>query len=135
VANVVKIDGVIAKLRDKAALARKDAGMGVVVGFTAAYALWVHEAPGTLMGGVPRPGGRGFYWDPQGKAGPKFLERPARELRKELAAIVREATKGGRTLLQGLLLAGLRLQRESMLSVPVDFGNLKASAFTRTEKV
>lgn len=44
------------------------------VGFTARYAAWVHEMPGTLKG-QPRRGGKGRYWDPQGKAQPKFLSK------------------------------------------------------------
>lgn len=46
----------------------------VVVGFGTDYALAVHEAPGTLKG-EPRANGRGLYWDPQGQAEPKFLEK------------------------------------------------------------
>ena len=38
-----------------------------------------------------------------------------------------------RTPAQALLAAGLRLQRESQARVPVDSGNLKASAYTRLE--
>lgn len=54
------------------------------VGFTAEYALWVHEMPGKLKGqpradfGTTRAGesfgggsGRGFYWDPD--AEPQFM--------------------------------------------------------------
>jgi hypothetical protein len=36
-------------------------------------------------------------------------------------------------LSRGLRLAGLALQAESQLIVPVEFGNLKASAFTRAQ--
>lgn len=64
------------------------------VGYTAEYALWVHEAPGTLKGqprkdfgmtsnhsdfGPQKPrafgggSGRGRYWDPAGE--PKFLAK------------------------------------------------------------
>jgi len=54
------------------------------VGYTASYALWVHEATGKLAG-LPRGGGKvkkgkrkgqpkhGFFWDPQGQAEPQFL--------------------------------------------------------------
>lgn len=46
------------------------------VGYTAEYALWVHEAPGTLKG-QPRPAEtgkpQGNYWDPRGE--PEFLAR------------------------------------------------------------
>ncbi len=41
-----------------------------VVGYTAEYALAVHEAKGTLKG-QPRESGNGNYWDPSGE--PHFL--------------------------------------------------------------
>lgn len=47
--------------------------------------------------------------------------------------IQREAKLKTHKLTVGLIEAGLRLQRESMKIVPVDYGNLKASAFTRAE--
>jgi hypothetical protein len=134
----------------------------VAVGYSANYALYVHEnmeiwPPGMRLKGLPRGQGfrrkdgvvyvpkrvltsgkvggknRGFYWDPQGKAGPKFLEGPARELHAEIGRIVAEALLTGATMATALLRAGLRLQRESQQRVPVDTGNLKASAFTRLE--
>lgn len=125
----------------------------VIVGYTANYALHVHENIEMKWKGLPRTGHydktfksgkrkgetvlvarRGNYWD--GSRGPgqaKFLEQPARELTTEFDRIVFESMRNGATLLQALYLAGLRLQRESMLLVPVDTGNLKASAFTRKE--
>lgn len=41
-----------------------------IVGYTAEYALAVHEAKGTLKG-QPRDNGHGNYWDPSGE--PHFL--------------------------------------------------------------
>lgn len=57
----------------------------VRVGYTAAYAVYVHEAPMKLQG-QRRKGkqAKGAYWDPQGRASNKFLERPYREKRKEI---------------------------------------------------
>ncbi len=138
------------KLQALVAKAKQEGDPAVAVGFTAAYALYVHEnmeiwPPGMRLKGLPRGGGtvkagkrkgqpkRGFYWDPQGKAGPKFLEGPAREMREVFARIIYEALSKGKTLSQALLLAGLRLQREAQLRVPVDTGSLKSSAFTRLE--
>lgn len=76
---------------------------------------------------------KGLFWGPAGQA--KFLEQPARTLSNDgtFGAIVFKALKAGKTLLQGLMLCGLRLQRESQQLVPVEFGNLRASAFTRIE--
>lgn len=67
----------------------------VDVGYTAFYALYVHEAVGMVLKGQPRTGegAKGRYWDPQGKAQPKFLEEPARRLAPELTRIIRDAAK------------------------------------------
>jgi len=110
--------------------------VNVIVGYTQSYAVYVHEAVGMVLKGQPRTGKKssGKYWDPQGRAQAKFLEEPFRKISKDLVGIVGIAIKGGATFLQGMLLAGLRLQRESQLLVPVDTGLLKASAFTRKEK-
>ena len=121
-AKVEGVSRVIAALRkaDKklqADKARGGQGQSVVVGFTAAYAIYVHEDLAAHHN--------------VGQA--KFLEQPARTLKRELAQIITDAVKKGKTLLQGLLLAGLRLQREAMILTPVDTGNLRASAFTRVE--
>lgn len=65
----------------------------VEVGYTASYALFVHEAVGMVLKGQERIGGKGRYWDPQGQAQPKFLEEPARSNAKELRDIIREHAK------------------------------------------
>lgn len=51
-------------------------------------------------------------------------------VKKALRAAVQQKVQ---RMTQGLTQAGLLLQRESMKIVPVDFGNLKATAFTRCE--
>lgn len=63
----------------------------------------------------------------------KYLEQPARAMKSELGALVVSAMQGGATLHQAIYMAALRLQREGQKIVPVDTGNLKASAFTRKE--
>ncbi len=92
----------------------------VVVGYTQAYALYVHENLEARH--------------PVGQA--KYLEQPARQLNNDgtLGSIVVAGLKRGLTLGKALLLAGLRLQRESQLLCPVDTGALKGSAFTRLEE-
>lgn len=61
---------------------RTSTGARATIGYTAEYAAWVHEAPGTLKG-KPRPkkagsnANRGFFWDPQNRAEPKFLQKAA----------------------------------------------------------
>lgn len=66
---------------------------GVVVGYTAKYAPFVHEAPMKLKG-KKRPGGKGSFWDPKGRGSNKFLERPIREKREEIIEIVKKEAEG-----------------------------------------
>lgn len=133
---MVRIEGV---KEVKAMLRRRkkkygDAHVSVIVGYSQKYALFVHESIHMKLQGEPRKKPhKGQYWDPQGRAQPKFLEQPAREFRGVFVEIVRDAMEGGASLVQALLMAGLRLQRESQLLVPVDTGALKNSAFTRKE--
>lgn len=61
----------------------------VTVGYTAAYALFVHEAVEMKLKGKPRTT-RGRYWDPQGRGQAKFLEEPSRTKRAEMLAIMRK---------------------------------------------
>lgn len=71
------------------------------VGYTAQYAQWVHEMPGTLRGqprgdfGSTRAGdafgggtGKGNYWDP--KAVPHFLEVAFDQIKPYIPAILKE---------------------------------------------
>jgi hypothetical protein len=63
----------------------------VSVGYTAGYALYVHEAVGMVLKGQARSApSKGRYWDPQGRAQAKFLEEPARRLAPDLTRIVQE---------------------------------------------
>lgn len=132
--KVERLEKVIAALRKKAAEAQEAGKASVLVGYTAAYALYVHENLEMKLAGQPRST-KGYYWDPQGQAKPKFLEDPARELSNsgELSRIVKDALAKGATMAQALVMAGLRIQRESMMQCPVDTGALKASAFTKLE--
>jgi hypothetical protein len=59
------------------------------VGYTASYAIYVHENLEMKLRGQPRPSPhRGRYWDPQGRGQSKFLEEPARRLRATLRQII-----------------------------------------------
>jgi hypothetical protein len=60
----------------------------VEVGYTAAYAIYVHEAIAMKLKGQPRKSGLGNYWDPPGRGQAKFLEAPFRSKRDDLRAIV-----------------------------------------------
>ena len=109
-----------------------DGNQIVRVGYTANYALRLHEDLEARGMGRDRPSGLGQYWGPS-FYGPKFLEGPAREFAADIRMIVFEALRKGASFIHALLLGGLRLQRESQLRVPVEHGILKASAFTRAE--
>lgn len=81
----------------------------VRVGYTANYALYIHELVDNSKGlFIPRrehnansrthngrtfrragkPGNRGYYWDPYPRSGPKFLENPAKEMAPEMRKVI-----------------------------------------------
>lgn len=66
----------------------------VQIGYTAAYALYVHEDLEQKLKGKPRPSGLGVYWGPRGE--PKFLERPLNESRKDILTIVARRARNRR---------------------------------------
>lgn len=117
--ELIGLRRLIDKLRSEAARARKDWDVSVAVGYSTNYAIHVHENMAA--------------YHPNGQA--KYLEQPARQLTNNgtLADIVAKAVVAGKTPAQALLLAGLRVQRESQQLVPVDTGALKNSAFTTLE--
>lgn len=115
--KIERLEELKKKLQDMKVAAKIDED--VVVGYTASYAIYVHEN----LEARHKPGKQA-----------KFLEEPARTLQPVMIQIVVRAMKRGVGLLAALLLAGLRLQRASQKIVPVDTGNLKNSAFTRIEK-
>lgn len=58
------------------------------IGYSASYALYVHNARGKLKG-QPRANGNGAYWGPNGE--PKFLDKAVENTRSMVdAAIMRE---------------------------------------------
>lgn len=59
------------------------------VGYSANYAVYVHEAKGTLKG-KPRPlsQGGGNYWDPAGE--PQFLKKAGDETRNAIDAVIKK---------------------------------------------
>lgn len=127
--EIIGTDDVIAKLRNL--IRNTQPRDAVVVGYTAKAALYVHERREMALAGLPRSSGIGVYWGPKGRAG--FLLDVAKEMKGTLRQIILEAATRGVPLVRAILMAGLRLQRESQANVPVEYGNLKASAFTRIE--
>jgi hypothetical protein len=149
-AEIIGLNGLMSQLAKMQRESLRRMHSSVVVGYTAAYALHIHENTLMKWRGLPRSGevrlhksgkyvttghraakAPGLFWGPTGQA--KFLEQPAREMQPELARIITNVTKLTGDVTQGLLMAGLRLQRESQQKVPVLTGNLRASAFTRIE--
>jgi hypothetical protein len=127
-------------------------GESVVVGYTAAYAVYVHEnleaAHGAaynakhaaeISAGKTKSSKTKKGWKGATSRGPnqqaKFLEQPARELNNsgELSRDVVGAVQAGHKLQDALLVAALHIQRDSMELVPVDTGNLRGSAFCLRE--
>lgn len=119
-AKMENLEKLVAQLRKRAAQSKEQASgkVSVAVGYTQSYAIYVHEDLNARH--------------PVGQA--KFLEHPFRANRAKYTSLVHEAIQKGRTLAEALLLAGLALQRDSQLLVPVDTGALKNSAFTRLEE-
>lgn len=103
-------DKVIAKLKGLSLKGRKS--MTVRVSYEAPYAAIQHEDMS-----LNHPNG--------GQA--KFLEQPARELRHEMAAIVRRSVEAKNGLEEGLQRAGELLLSVSRELVPVDTGALRDS--------
>lgn len=68
----------------------------VLVGYTAFYAMYVHEMVEMKGKGKPRRApSKGNYWDPAGRGQAKFLEAPARdaENRKKMLNIIKNICK------------------------------------------
>lgn len=67
--------------------ARNDKMVKVVeVGFTAAYAPFVHENLQMILKGKPRPSGKGVYWGPAGEA--RFLANAVERQKDEIVRLV-----------------------------------------------
>jgi hypothetical protein len=115
--KIIGIPELNAKLRALANRSMKQDTGAVVVGYTQHYAVYVHE--------IPMRHKEGKVW--------KYLEDPFRRLAPEILGIVEKVYWATGSVLKGLLVAALRIQRESMKIVPIDTGALRASAYTSTE--
>lgn len=94
-------------------------GVSVVVGYSAEYAIYVHE---DLQANHPRGGEA------------QFLAKAAKAMNSQIPSLVRKYVKNGVHLISALTIIGLKIQRDSQKLVPVDTGNLKGSAKTFKEK-
>lgn len=106
-----KFDGVMKQLIDKYASDNED----VIVGYTQNYAVYVHEDMKARH--------------KEGKTA-KYLEKAVKIVQPLINGILLQVMNAGKSITQGMLLVGLRIQRESMMIVPIDTGALRASAFT-----
>ncbi len=113
--SVKNVKSLVAKLKAKANKIAPQQKVSVIVGFTAAYAIYVHE---NLEA-----------YHPVGQA--KFLADAAINNEKQVCELIGNAIDKGKTLAQALLLGGLKLQAEAQKLCPVDTGALKGSAFTK----
>ena len=114
VVKVIGIEEVNAKLRALANRSMKKDNGTVVVGYTQRYAIYVHE--------VQAKHKEGKQW--------KYLETAVRRLAPQIPKIVETIYWYSQSIVKGLLVAGLRIQRDSMKMVPIDTGALRASAYT-----
>lgn len=65
----------------------------VEVGFTASYAIYVHENLQAKWRGQPRKSGRGVYWGPQGE--PRFLANALQRNQEEVLELVANHARDG----------------------------------------
>jgi hypothetical protein len=108
-----------ARLRNLAKESQKHDTSAVSVGYTAPYAIYVHE---DLTA----------HHEPGKKA--KFLSGPARRLARELGELVAAKKRKGATMLEAHIAAARRLLEESRIEVPVDTSFLQKSWFIRNDK-
>lgn len=66
----------------------------VQVGYTANYALFVHEAEMKLKGQDRPPPSKGKYWDPQGQATSHFLSKAAEESKRRMVRTYKAVVGG-----------------------------------------
>jgi len=116
--KVDDLNGVLGVLLELKNMSEKKDNVSVVVGYTQSYAIFVHENLEShhTVGNA------------------KYLESPANRLKATMGKIVSTVYAATGDMEKGLIAAGLRLQRESQLEVPIDTGALRASAFTAASR-
>lgn len=107
----------------------------VVVGYSAPYALYVHESIEMELEGEPRTSHIGVYWGQPTRLGgqAQFLLKPFIEHKKDISNIVKNELRAGKTLRQALLTAGRILLKESKKLVPIETSKLRSSGFVHIE--
>jgi hypothetical protein len=114
---VAKIEGMVElihKLKNMATESFENNNADVAVGYSADYAIYVHEN----LEAAHSTGKRA-----------KFLEEPYRSMRKALLQEIAEEMRRNIPLRIALKKAGLKLLSASKKIVPVDTGNLRNSGY------
>lgn len=121
-AEIRGMNSLMSNLQRRIAQAIKHQDVSVLVGYSASYAMVVHELPPSVA--YHRPPRR---W--------KYLEEPIRNgyTQKEIAQEIVNAINRKQTLATGLLRAGEKLKKISQKIVPVDTGFLRDSAYVRLD--
>lgn len=133
VAGVQRLTGQLQKLKKRYGTKSR---YKVTVGYSAPHAVFVHENLEMKLAGIPRPSGRGVYWGrPRAPGRSKFLESANRDrrVRAEIRERIASVTRNTRSLVRGLRAGGIILSDASNKRVPVEFGDLKSSAFIKVE--
>jgi hypothetical protein len=89
----------------------------VITGYTAPYAIFVHENM--------------EMQHPVGQA--KYLEQPARTMERELAALMTETYRRTRDLSEALLAGARAIQNAALVLTPIETGKLRESSFVAKE--
>lgn len=121
----------LAELKARVDLVKRNPRPVVVVGYDAAAALYVHEMTPKNKG-KRRRSGIGSYWGPS-MYGNQYLLGPVRQFSAEVSRIITNVYAKTGDLLGALEVGGLRFQRESLARVPKEYGPLYQSAFTEKE--
>lgn len=122
-ADITGVKKVISLLQKKLKENAENPTPQVSVGYTQAYALYVHENMEVSLTLKNVRAGRGA----------KYLETPYRQMMTSMVQHIRDGLKARKPLAKLLMVEGLLLQRASQKLVPIDTGALRASAFTRLE--
>jgi hypothetical protein len=80
--GILKGSGYLRKTQDD------DKGAAVTVGFSATYAVWVHEDMEQTLKGKPRRSGIGVYWGPSGR--PRFLADAVEEKKSDVVQAIKD---------------------------------------------
>lgn len=125
-----------AALQKKLDARTKSLGKGKViaqVGYSAPYALPLHENVAMKWQGLPRHyPWSGVYWGPAGSA--KFLEKAVRMQMDMIRGIILQEYKSGKTLEQAMLSGAWWLLQRSNMNVPLRSRKLVESGYFRLKE-